>query len=336
MPNFNKEEKIISLSLFLGGVISNSIGVIVSLIYAHLNRFNLFNFISTSSSLLIIITLFTILWKKQLYLLYAKVIVVITAFIFFPTILLTSPDAIFFPYIGILGSSFGFLNFKNYKFTKIGILALIHLIIVFLIKTIFRINIKTNYVPNNILHILGGLSASYLFSLFITSKISYNYFHLLEKTKLNTVTDTFTGAYNRFYINEINFDNSCIIMLDIDFFKKLNDNYGHINGDKSLIFLVNSVKTIINKNDTIIRYGGEEFLIILSNSDLQRAIRTAEKIRTFIMLNSKNEKTIKKEFTVSLGVSKYNEELSFEDNIKIVDSYLYVAKNNGRNQVYYR
>ena len=115
MPNFNKEEKIISFSLFLGGVISNSIGVIVSLIYAHLNRFNLFNFISTSSSLLIIITLFTILWKKQLYLLYAKVIVVITAFIFFPTILLTSPDAIFFPYIGLLGSSFGFLNFKNYK-----------------------------------------------------------------------------------------------------------------------------------------------------------------------------------------------------------------------------
>ena len=334
MPYRVKEEKIVAISLFLASLISNGIGAIISVFYIFKGRFYPMNFFSTFGSLLIITLIFIFCWRRKKYILYSRLLVLITTYISFPAILLSSPDAIFFPYIGILGSAYGFLNFKSSKFAKVGVVSFIYLMIVFFIKAIYRINISTDYVPNNIPHLIGGLSASYLFSLVITAKVSINYYKLLEKTQMNAIMDALTGAYNRYYLNSLNLENSCLMMLDIDHFKRLNDDYGHLNGDESLKLLVELLKQNISKDSYVVRYGGEEFIVVLKNVDLEAAKKIANFLRIVVMTQTNINKTIKKGFTISAGVIEYDASISLEQNIKLVDSYLYNAKNNGRNQIF--
>jgi len=125
-----------------------------------------------------------------------------------------------------------------------------------------------------------------------------------------------------------------IIMLDIDDFKKINDTYGHDIGDIVLIKLAQAVKRIIRKGDLFIRYGGEEFLIILPNSNIENTYKIAEKIRKEIEKLSIeiNEKKLK--FTISLGISEVNMlDSSLFDAIKRADINLYKAKQKGKNRV---
>ncbi|RTZ58140.1 MAG: GGDEF domain-containing protein, partial [Gammaproteobacteria bacterium] len=125
-----------------------------------------------------------------------------------------------------------------------------------------------------------------------------------------------------------------VIMLDIDNFKRINDTYGHDVGDLVLKSLAETIKGILRKNDYIIRYGGEEFLILLPNATIDQAIKVAEKIRKEIE-NKKikiGDKEIK--FTVSLGVSEiYTSDRSLQNAIKRADEKLYKAKKKGKNRV---
>jgi two-component system cell cycle response regulator len=125
-------------------------------------------------------------------------------------------------------------------------------------------------------------------------------------------------------------------MIDMDHFKEVNDTYGHKNGDLVLQTLAEIIKKSIRKSDIAVRYGGEEFLIILQNiKDINDAINVAEKIRknvenTEIELDS--GKIIKK--TISVGVSVYPDQCKKGwECIKFADIALYEAKKNGRNKV---
>lgn len=331
---FEKENKIIAISLLICGLISNGAGLLVNLFYRGHIIHNIPNVISSVFSLSLIIGLFLFFSKRNKYINYSKSIVLLTGFLTFPMILITSQEGTFFPYIFILAPSYGFLNDKDRRFMNFGVLNILFLTVIFIIKIKYNINITTDYLHDNFWHVILGLVSSFLYGLIMTTYISYNFFKLLKVVRMNSITDSLTGSYNRSYIDEIDFKNSCVIMLDIDHFKKLNDEYGHTNGDKSLIFLIDTIKKNIRKDDIIIRYGGEEFLIILKDAELHFAKKVAEYLRVVVMTLSRTEKEIARPFTISLGVSKYNSALSFEENIKIVDSCLYAAKNHGRNKVY--
>lgn len=125
-----------------------------------------------------------------------------------------------------------------------------------------------------------------------------------------------------------------IIMLDIDNFKQINDTYGHEAGDKVIAHLTDTIKKIIRRNDFLIRYGGEEFVIILHNADAATTYKVAEKIRKTIQ-NSKitiDGKEIS--FTLSMGISTIEEnDKSIFDAIKRADEKLYIAKKTGKNKV---
>ena len=119
-------------------------------------------------------------------------------------------------------------------------------------------------------------------------------------------------------------------MLDIDFFKKVNDTYGHDVGDSVLIELVQEIKHYSRKNDILIRWGGEEFLLMLqveSSYDLTKAL---EHIRTVISYH--HFEHIDK-LTCSIGGSLYNEREDISETIKRADISLYNAKESGRNKV---
>jgi len=167
-----------------------------------------------------------------------------------------------------------------------------------------------------------------------------------KKHKTDANIDGLTKIYNRRYINMIseerfklaqkdsNFKMS-VIMIDIDFFKKVNDTYGHQTGDMILKSVSDLLKNNVRDTDIVGRYGGEEFIIIL-NSDLQGAITVAEKIRSKVELMLIQSENNKINLSISLGVAAFSYNLrNVNELIKNADENLYIAKKSGRNKVVY-
>ncbi len=156
-----------------------------------------------------------------------------------------------------------------------------------------------------------------------------------------SITDSLTGLFNRQYVLD-HFQQDmalykrykaavCMMMLDIDNFKKLNDTYGHIEGDAALIRCSRAIKRSIRTVDIIGRYGGEEFLVILPLTEIKGAVAVADRIRSS-MTNTGNETLSVPPMTISIGVAQYNgeDEKIF---LRIVDDLLYNAKKNGRDRI---
>lgn len=171
-------------------------------------------------------------------------------------------------------------------------------------------------------------------------------YKLIDSMKSISLKDSLTGIYNRRYINEklpveiisasLSEQSLSIIMVDIDFFKKVNDVYGHLTGDCTLKSLADILLGCIKReSDWVSRYGGEEFLVCLPGAGLEKALEIAEHIRKTVE-NSVilcGEHTIK--ITASFGVCsiKPSPGASVENLIDCADKKLYEAKNNGRNRV---
>ena len=332
----NKFDKFLAISLLIAGFISNGIGVIVNFIKYDGSLLSGINVLATFSSLVLIILLGIIFIITKKYLLYSYIISFITAFISFPLILLSSVDAVFIYYLIIIAPTFGIISYRNYKISFFGILALIEYFIILYFKSKYNINITNNFISENFAHISGGLISSYLFTLIVSTiltQVSYKTNLILDK---KATIDPLTGAKNRNILSVEELEYRGILLIAIDYFKKINDEFGHINGDNSLKFLVKTIKNCIRKEDEIIRYGGEEFIVVLKNlNDIEKVKNIAETIRFNIESKSKTDSKLKKCFTISIGACIYNSKLGLDENIKIVDSMLYAAKNNGRNQTFF-
>lgn len=167
---------------------------------------------------------------------------------------------------------------------------------------------------------------------------------LMEALRQKNLTDSLTGLYNRKYLDEIvekqlNLDMKngvvyAIMFLDIDYFKMVNDTYGHDVGDDILRKLAITMKKSISSNETLIRYGGEEFLILMKNATQESAKELANKINadfSKIIFNYGGDSFSK---TVSIGYSFFPTDTDqFWKCIKYADISLYEAKDTGRNKV---
>ena len=167
---------------------------------------------------------------------------------------------------------------------------------------------------------------------------------LMEALKEKNLTDSLTGLYNRKYLDEIvekqlaldvkNGSIYAIMFLDIDYFKMVNDTYGHDIGDDILRKLAITMKKSIGANETLVRYGGEEFLILMKNATQESAKELANKINadfSKIIFNYGGDSFSK---TVSIGYSFFPTDTDqFWKCIKYADISLYEAKATGRNKV---
>ncbi len=125
-----------------------------------------------------------------------------------------------------------------------------------------------------------------------------------------------------------------LLIMDIDRFKKINDTYGHDVGDLVLKTFAGVLRGIVRKSDICARFGGEEFVILLPNTDLEGAKVLAERIRTTVAKNMVEHRSIVIVFTVSIGASQYRKGMqSIDELIKEADIALYRAKEGGRNRV---
>lgn len=169
---------------------------------------------------------------------------------------------------------------------------------------------------------------------------------LYKKVKYNANYDALTGVFNRRkVIEDINKlrrklseikDEYYVAMIDIDNFKKVNDIYGHVNGDKVLSRVAKTIKESIEKDDIVGRYGGEEFIVVVKDSNYRFNNKVENIRRNIELLNIESDNGNPIKVTVSIGVKKLDINMnSLEENIALADQSLYEAKNTGKNKVIY-
>ena len=168
---------------------------------------------------------------------------------------------------------------------------------------------------------------------------------LYIKTKELSLIDDLTRVYNRRHFHkilEMEFKRAkrfkrplSLLMIDVDHFKRFNDSFGHLEGDRLLVELAAIFKNNLREIDTVSRYGGEEFAVILPNTSLKDGEKVGLKLNKFVFEMSTNRKrTLKRKVTVSVGVSSFSSDAdTMDDLINHADIALYKAKAKGRNRV---
>jgi diguanylate cyclase (GGDEF)-like protein len=161
--------------------------------------------------------------------------------------------------------------------------------------------------------------------------------------KLEMSIDPLTGAFNRrsfetiiqklLEISQITNAPITLAMADLDYFKKINDTFGHLAGDEALKHFVNIIKRNLRKSDYVFRIGGEEFLILLPNTELKDAVEIVERIRKDLEENPLHYDGKEIKITASFGLAEVDKEKYINEIIKKADEKLYKAKESGRNKV---
>ncbi|MHC4983735.1 MAG: GGDEF domain-containing protein [Planctomycetota bacterium] len=168
----------------------------------------------------------------------------------------------------------------------------------------------------------------------------------LEEVQREAMTDALTGIANRKYFDATlragaknameTGDDLCLLMIDIDHFKRFNDTYGHLIGDEVLRVVARLLTENVKGRDTPARYGGEEFTVILPHTGLSNAATVAEQIRNALASRKVHDKRTDQSYgtlTVSIGVAKFQPGEPLDTLIQRADQALYRAKNQGRNRV---
>jgi diguanylate cyclase (GGDEF)-like protein len=155
--------------------------------------------------------------------------------------------------------------------------------------------------------------------------------------------DALTGVHNRHWMSEafprvlqrcaLNKQHSVLMVLDIDHFKRVNDNYGHLVGDAALKSLADIMQHNLRPHDLLVRYGGEEFAILLPDTALEEARSIAERLRKMVAANEVVSHGVVFKITVSSGIASIDDAGEWETSFVQADQALYRAKEGGRNRV---
>lgn len=168
----------------------------------------------------------------------------------------------------------------------------------------------------------------------------------LERVREEAMTDALTGIANRKRFDEMlrkgrreteaDGQPMCLLLCDIDHFKRFNDTWGHQTGDQIIRFVAGCMTRHADEHQTVARYGGEEFGIVLPKTKLADAAAIAEKIRKTVESKKLMRKSTNEDLgniTISMGVAQYRAGESVESLIERADSNLYKSKQNGRNRI---
>ena len=153
-----------------------------------------------------------------------------------------------------------------------------------------------------------------------------------------SITDKLTAAYNRSHFEQVlgtwiknkRHEPIALLLFDIDDFKKVNDRFGHMAGDQALVGIAEVVSAHIRDEDLFARWGGEEFVVLFSNTGIEKATELAERLRRVVEVNPWGDAG---KITISVGVAEYRENESLVDFVNRVDKKMYDAKRAGKNRV---
>ena len=163
---------------------------------------------------------------------------------------------------------------------------------------------------------------------------------LVDNASKDAYLDALTGLGNRRMLQrqQDNLEKEaeaplCVALVDIDFFKKINDTYGHSIGDEALEFLAETMKVYFRRGDLLIRWGGEEFLVLLRYTELENAQTLMERFRSKIENSVIPFNGGELNYTVTIGLTEHRLGTALTDTISIADELLYQGKAEGRNRL---
>lgn len=251
-------------------------------------------------------------------------------------------------YFGLF--SFGFFKLQFREFLSVALFVILGYILIILqlfINEPERIDIEFELLQ------LIAFSATMGVMLFTGSSIT----HLRQRSRLQkdelqealrlnetlATTDELTGLYNRRYfmeklsqqkaLAERNDADFVLCYCDLDHFKQINDNFGHHTGDVVLQEFSEILKSSIREVDYAARIGGEEFVCLLVNTDIENAIKVAERIRESIENFNFNDIAPTLNATVSIGIANFRQFNTIQETLMSADNRMYLAKKSGRNQI---
>ncbi len=225
---------------------------------------------------------------------------------------------------------------------------------VFLLTAVLPFSLRLFMQPGDNYTLMGLMSIVFIAFLLMASRRAAQVFIESQRLRLENedmtekmhalattaITDPLTGAYNRNMLNVTlpsemerarrHHAPLAIILLDIDHFKRVNDNYGHQVGDRTLVWLTERISSQLREADLLFRWGGEEFMVVAPNTDLAAACVVADRMRREIEQSPLEPAGM---ITCSFGCSQFWLEDTTDTFIQRADRALYAAKNNGRNCV---
>ncbi|MFD2166201.1 GGDEF domain-containing protein [Thalassotalea euphylliae] len=203
---------------------------------------------------------------------------------------------------------------------------------------VYRIEEISRYFASYIVNVILCLIAEYFRFKSHSELTNVN----IEKQK-QANTDALTGLPNRRFVDSVFIEDVIsnpsrhfplsIAILDIDHFKRVNDNYGHDIGDLVLKHVATTIRRVLRESDLVARIGGEEFLLIFRDVDITKGMMVAEKVRAGIEAAPFEKGNTHIRITVSMGCAQVDDTVNFDNVIKTADEHLYQAKEHGRNRV---
>ena len=195
-------------------------------------------------------------------------------------------------------------------------------------------------IQQNIEHIIRDFDVPEENKMEVIKQINYIY----TRTKYLSITDELTGLSNRRcfdntlekeFLRALRYNNNLtLVMFDIDHFKTVNDTYGHPCGDYILKEVANAALQTFRKTDTVFRFGGEEFVVILTETDIKQSEIPLERFRKTIETLDLTYQNQQINITVSIGACQLDKSIgNKEEFLQKADNALYDAKNSGRNKV---
>ncbi len=253
-------------------------------------------------------------------------------------------------FFGLL--SFGFFKLKFREFLSIVLLAILGYALILLYLFIYEpARIEINFELMQLLAFTCSLGVM----LYTGSAIHHlrdrtkrQYVDLQEALEINkklATTDDLTGLYNRRYfmeelvqqkaLSERNDSDFVICYCDLDHFKHINDTFGHHTGDIVLQKFSEILKASIREIDYAARFGGEEFVCLLVNTDIENALKVTERIRETLANYNFSDVAPSLNATVSIGIANFKQFNTLQETLMCADNRMYLAKNMGRNKVVY-
>jgi diguanylate cyclase (GGDEF)-like protein len=172
----------------------------------------------------------------------------------------------------------------------------------------------------------------------IITELTFQVKELEKNSNLDPLTKVFNRRALTTYLNNICEKDDIpydlhLLVLDIDDFKIINDTYGHIAGDKTLIFIANILRKTLRDGDKVFRYGGEEFIIVLNRITPEVCLEISNRILGLVRSNQLIYKGNSLDVTMSIGATKYSKGDSPDSIIDRADKALYKSKSGGKNQM---
>jgi diguanylate cyclase (GGDEF)-like protein len=217
------------------------------------------------------------------------------------------------------------------------------IVIILTSSILFKLMIHNSKIALKILYNMLGIISQRLreSSQFLTNVVNWG-----ETARKRAITDEMTGIYNRRFLDEeleIHFKNAqvrdkelSILMIDLDDFREINENYGHETGDVVIKKTVEGIREILHDKYILARYGGDEFFVILPDTSIEQAIKIAEKIRKRVQSVHVMRASIPSmiDVSASIGVAALSDATGELKSLKeVVDQALYRAKSEGKNKV---